>query len=48
MTDGALFWMIVFAVAALVFFGIALVVTVRGMSDLRELLSSDNERSTNP
>jgi hypothetical protein len=40
MTDGSLFWMIVFAAAALVFFGIAIVVAFRGIGDLRELLGS--------
>ena len=38
MTSAALFWLLLFAAAALVFFGIALVVTIRGMSDLRDLL----------
>lgn len=38
MTSGASFWLIVFGIAALVFFGIALVVAIRGVSDVRDLL----------
>jgi hypothetical protein len=44
MTTGALFWLFLFGVAALVFFGIALVVTIRGVSDLRDLLGSSKRR----
>jgi len=44
MTTGALFWLILFGIAALVFFGIALVVTIRGISDLRDLLGSSGRR----
>ena len=45
MTAGALFWIILFGIAALVFFGIALVVTIRGVSDLRDLLGSSRHRA---
>jgi len=45
MTDGALFWLILFGVAALVFFGIALVVAIRGVSDVRDLLGSSERRA---
>ena len=45
MTSGALFWLVVFGIAALVFFGIALVVTIRGVSDVRDLLSSSKRRT---
>jgi hypothetical protein len=38
MTTGALLWCIAFGIAALVFFGIALAVSIRGMRDLRDLL----------
>jgi hypothetical protein len=38
MTAGALFWLIVFGVSAILFFAVALVVTFRGLGDLRELL----------
>jgi hypothetical protein len=44
MTDGALFWLFLFGIAALVFFGIALVVTIRGVSDVRDLLGSSERR----
>ncbi len=42
MTSGALFWFVLFGVAALLFFGIALVVTFRGIGDLRNLLGSSD------
>ncbi|MDP2887052.1 MAG: hypothetical protein Q8P51_18760 [Ignavibacteria bacterium] len=48
MTAGALFWLILFGIAALVFFGIALVVTIRGVGDLRDLLSSSERRVKEP
>ena len=44
MTTGAMFWLFLFGIAALVFFGIALVVTIRGVGDLRKLLSSSKGR----
>lgn len=44
MTTGALVWTILFGVAALMFFGIALVVSIRGVSDLRDLLGSSVRR----
>ncbi len=47
MTDGALFWLVVLAVAALLFFGIALVVSIRGVGDLRDLLSRSSRRGDN-
>ncbi len=47
MTDGALFWFIVLAVAALLFFGVALVVTIRGVGDLRDLLNRPSRRGDN-
>ena len=45
MTDGALFWLLLFGIAALVFFGIAVVVTIRGVGDLRDLLKSTVRRT---
>jgi hypothetical protein len=45
MTAGAQFWFFLFAVAALLFFGIALVVTIRGARDLRDLLRSSEHSS---
>jgi hypothetical protein len=44
MTAGALFWLLLFGIAALVFFGIAVVVTIRGVGDLRDLLKSTVRR----
>jgi hypothetical protein len=38
MTDGALVWIILFAISALLFFGTAVVITVIGIRDLRDLL----------
>jgi hypothetical protein len=45
MTAGALFWFLLFGIAALVFFGIAVVVTIRGVGDLRDLLKSTVRRT---
>lgn len=47
MTEGALFWLIVLAVSTLIFFGIAVVVSVRGIGDLRDLLSQSAHRKAN-
>lgn len=38
MSNGTLFWLIVFAISALTFFAVAAVVTIKGASDLRDLL----------
>ena len=38
MNTGTLVWMIIFAAAALCFFVVAAVVSVRGFGDLKELL----------
>lgn len=38
MTDLSFIWIVVFALAALLFFGTAVVITVLGMRDLRDLL----------
>jgi hypothetical protein len=40
MTAGALLWLLIFGVCGGLFFGIAVVVTLRGIGDLRELLKS--------
>ena len=40
MTVGAGIWMIVFAVAAIIYIGIAIFVSVKGFSDLKDLLRS--------
>ena len=39
MTTGIFIWLIIFAVAALLFFGIAAIIAVLGMRDLKLLLS---------
>jgi hypothetical protein len=39
MTTGILIWLIIFAIAAFLFFGIAAIIAVLGMRDLRLLLS---------
>lgn len=39
MTGGALFWLIVLAAASVTFFGVAIVVSFRGIADLRDLLN---------
>lgn len=41
MTPGVLAWLLVAAVSAVLFFGIAAVVSVRGFKDLRELLGGE-------
>lgn len=38
MNGSSLFWIIVFALAALLFFGAAIVITVVGIRDLKDLL----------
>jgi hypothetical protein len=38
MNNGTLFWILVFAVSALIFFAVAAVVAIKGVSDLRDLL----------
>ena len=45
MTAGAMFWFILLGIAALVFFGIALVVTIRGVRDVRDLLGSSERKA---
>jgi len=47
MSPGALAWMIVFAVAALAFFGIAVIVVVKGFADLKGLLHLTGEKAPN-
>lgn len=44
MTEGAVFWFAVGGVSAVLFFGIAAVVTWRGIGELRELLRHGKER----
>jgi hypothetical protein len=42
MTTGTIAWLIVGAISAVIFFGIAVVVTIYGLRDLRELTSSSS------
>jgi hypothetical protein len=44
MTTGATFWLILGGCGAVVFFGIALVVSIRGVGDLRDLLRSTGKQ----
>ena len=46
MLEAGYIWMGVFAVAALLFFGIAVVVAWKGFGDLRELLKYPDENRT--
>jgi hypothetical protein len=44
MTGAILFWLIVYALSALLFFGTAIVIAVIGMKDLRDLLRKSESR----
>ncbi len=44
MTGGALFWVILCGISVILFFGIAAVVSVRGIGDLRDLLGGAEKR----
>jgi len=47
MNGGALFWIIIFALATTCFFVVAAIVAVKGSSDLRDLLRGpDKDRKT--
>ncbi|WP_161485170.1 hypothetical protein [Balneola sp. EhC07] len=39
MTDGILIWMILFGIFAFIFFSIAAVVAVKGVSDIKEIMN---------
>ena len=43
MNTGAILWIIIFAIAAAVFFIVAAVVSIRGVSDLKDLLKKGND-----
>lgn len=47
MTEGAMFWFIVGAVSGALFFGIAIVVTIRGVGELRDLVKGAVRRGGN-
>jgi hypothetical protein len=38
MTEGALIWFVLYGVATLLFFGIATVVAIRGIGEMKDLL----------
>ena len=44
MRTGTLLWLIIFAVSAATFFIVAVVVTAKGIGDLRDLLRPPNDR----
>lgn len=44
MDTTALIWFVVFVVAALLFFGTAVVITVIGVQDLKDLLSHSSKK----
>jgi hypothetical protein len=44
MSTGALLWLIIFAVSAATFFVVAIIVSINGLGDLRELLSWPKDR----
>lgn len=44
MTGISLIWIVVFALAAILFFGTAAVITVLGMRDLRDLLRNSGAK----
>jgi hypothetical protein len=44
----ALFWLVVFGASAVLFFAIAVVVTIRGVGDLRDLLGKTARNPRTP
>lgn len=48
MNEGMLIWMVIFAVFAVAFFGVAAVVAVTGWSDVRDLLTRPEPDSVPP
>ncbi len=44
MDNASLLWIILFAIAALLFFGTACVITVVGVKDLKDLLSRSSKK----
>ena len=44
MDNAVIVWLVIFAAAALIFFGVAVVVTVKGFGDLRDLLRHPDVR----
>lgn len=46
MTTGVFIWLTIFAIAALLFFGMALVIIILGMRDLKVLLSKSKMKKS--
>jgi hypothetical protein len=46
MNSGAIFWMILLVISALLFFGVAIVVAIRGARELKELLKGTETSPT--
>ena len=44
MNTAGIVWLLIFAVAVVMFFGVAVVVSVKGVADLRHLLRSGRQR----
>jgi hypothetical protein len=44
MNTAALIWLVIFALSAVTFFTVAVVVTVKGISELRDLLGGMGKR----
>lgn len=47
MSNGVLIWMVIFGLFATLFFGIAAVVSVKGVDDVRDLLFNTNKDKEN-
>jgi hypothetical protein len=43
MTAGMIFWLVTFVLAAVLFFGVAIFIGIRGVGDLRRLLSASHK-----
>lgn len=44
MNNGVILWLVIFALGAASFFGIALIVSIKGLADLRTLLQHSDRR----
>jgi hypothetical protein len=45
MTTVVIIWLIIFGISALVFFGVAIIITFFGFSDLKDLLSKSDKKT---
>jgi hypothetical protein len=45
MTTGAIFWLIVFGISVILFFGIAAAITIFGFKDLKDLLTKSEKKT---